>query len=151
MDDLHDDLSDLAAHVADELASADGGQLAPLSDARLAELRAFAALVSRMIEEEWTVTGTFGDDGIGQALRDAADIIRVLAERERLLAVVERVAAWPDDIPLWSEEEEREWLADLDNHWPCSIDTDLATGVRTHHGPCFIEQARALVAAPDAE
>ena len=63
---------------------------------RLGELTSFVSLVRRMIDEEWTVTGTFGDDGIAQALKDAEDIGTVLTEVERLRARVEsdKEATW---------------------------------------------------------
>src|SRR5574340_628578 len=88
MDDLHDETSDLAAHVADELASADGGMLTPLSDARLAE-----------IQRTWRFFDYGYDSAEVDAIKDLlayVDWLREceaarLAERERLLAVAAAV------------------------------------------------------------
>ena len=93
MDDLHDETSDLAAHVADELASADGGMLAPLPDARLAEIR-------RQVDKYASKVFKKADVEFGFGLHE------LLVEVERLRRVRDAaMALWLADRDRWHERE----------------------------------------------
>ena len=146
MADLHDDLT---AHVADELASADGsGQLAPLSDARLAEIRS-AVHDARAIRNSTPVGDAAGwrqaDAQIANLLLDAGVAEELLAYvdwlRERLLTVARGlVDSGYTQIP------------DDDDELYCLFCDGIAgehQDVLTHEPTCIIDQARAALAAVD--
>ena len=137
MDDLHDDL---AAHVADELASADGGgQLAPLSDARLAEIREHLAFLGNLDMSVATMDGEWYMRHMHELLayvdwlreREAA----LLAERERLLAVV---------------AEARPFLTELAGaHTSFVDDDDVIIKVSPGRAAWVISRARAALASAE--
>ena len=103
---------------------ADGGQLAPLSDARLVEI--YRDAVTALLAE---VTGL--------REREAA----LLAERERLLAVVKVVA---EEMPPLTRD-----MADTDFCDYCGADWHGIDDT-PHESDCPVQQARAALAAADA-